>query len=761
MRARRKWLLLTASLVVIVALLVSTAIFFRRSPLTHPEAHLPAKPEAPPDLQKLRNAFISGIEAVGRNDGADAVRHLASFRFGSRQVEEYRLYYLANGYQLSGKAERARETLAALWRRNPRLVYAEDAGFNLAGLHIKRGAWGDAAAVYSTIASRTENPAVAAAARWREIESRMAIGDVGGVASAARLIVVRSPRAPQAGDSIALLRSVEGLGKDNPLRLTAEQRLERAAGLMRDGDSATALEELTVLQPVAPAGLQGPVQLNRGLALHKLRRFEDSTRTLEPLTSGYYKYAIPALYHLAKNYRILSDSIDPTVTKAIVQKKKVGTVKVWVGKGKKRRTVTRPKYTTVKKAIKLVDLAKKAKKEEYARLSSERLKDMLLLPLADAVRVEALNTLASTAESKNQDAYLQELVPQIVKLDPLLDPGLQHLWDKAWAAYTRGDLGTARSLLRFIADTYANTNVKRQAEYWYARTVERQGEKEEAAAIYRKLAEAPYADLYALHAEARGAKRRPPSESPLKQKRPDWGEIAEKEMPSELRLAYELTALSDFRDARLEIQRNMQRENQRYAEALLAEIYNSTGSKVLMYRSIRRAWPLLATVEQDSVPPHFIQMYYPVHYEDAIRKYAQKQGVDPYLVMGLILQESYFDPRARSAVGATGLMQIMPPTGKEIAQRLRVPFGASRLENPDVNVQLGTYHLRMLINMFGGNPYLAVASYNGGQGNVLRWRRAARGKPLDEFLESIPFPETRNYVKRVTILRSAYERIAS
>jgi soluble lytic murein transglycosylase len=153
-------------------------------------------------------------------------------------------------------------------------------------------------------------------------------------------------------------------------------------------------------------------------------------------------------------------------------------------------------------------------------------------------------------------------------------------------------------------------------------------------------------------------------------------------------------------------------------------------------------------------------MYYPVKYDDTIRTYSARNSVDPFLVMGLILQESYFNPQARSRVGATGLMQIMPATGKELGARLHVPFSAARLENPEVNVELGTFHLKNLINLFGGNAYLAIASYNGGQGNVLKWKRAAAGKPLDEILESIPFPETRNYVKRVTMLRSAYSRIA-
>jgi soluble lytic murein transglycosylase len=759
MAMRRKWILAAVAVVVVAGMLAGTAYWLWR-PAPPRAVVKPPEPEAPPDLAKLRERFIAGAEAVARKDGRDAVKHLSSFHFGSRQVEEYRLYYLAGGYELAGRKADARATLGKLWRRDPRLIYAEEAGFNLAGMHAKAGAWADAAAVYRGIARKTENAAVAGAARWREIESSLAAGDVDGAREAARLLTIRSPRAPETANAIPLLRALEGLDEKAPLNLTADERLERAVSLMRDGDPKTALEELTALEPSAPASLRLPVQLNRGLSLHQLRRYEDSNKVLEPLTGTYYKYAIPALYHLSRNYRSLSASIDPDVTKTVTEKKKVGTVKVRVGKGQKRRTVTRPKYANVKKNVTLVDLAKKRRKEEYDRLAIERLKDLLQLPLAEPVRLDVLNMLIDAAEAKKQDEYAQQLIDQVVKLDPAQDPGLQYFWDKAWTAYTKGDLNKARPILRFIADTYMNPNIRRQADYWYARSTERLGDKEEAAAIYRRLAAAPYADIYALHSDARGAPREPRRDNPLRQERPDWPEIAEEQMPPELRLAYELTALTAFRDARLEIQKNMRPENDRYAEALLADLYNSTGNPLLMYKSIKRAWPKIATVEQDSVPPYFLRMYYPVRYEDTIKKHAARNGLDPYLVMGLILQESYYNPEARSPVGATGLMQIMPPTGKELAGRLRIPFGASRLTNPEVNVQLGTFHLKRLIDLMGGEAYLAIASYNAGQGNVLKWRRAARGKPLDEFLESIPFAETRNYVKRVTLLRSSYERIA-
>ena len=104
-------------------------------------------------------------------------------------------------------------------------------------------------------------------------------------------------------------------------------------------------------------------------------------------------------------------------------------------------------------------------------------------------------------------------------------------------------------------------------------------------------------------------------------------------------------------------------------------------------------------------------------------------------------------------------MQLMPATGKELGGRLFHSFSVARLENPEVNIELGTMHFRYLIDLFGGKTELAIASYNAGQGNVMKWRRAAQGKPMDEFLESIPFTETRNYVKRVTMLSAAYARM--
>src|SRR5205085_2807851 len=155
------------------------------------------------------------------------------------------------------------------------------------------------------------------------------------------------------------------------------------------------------------------------------------------------------------------------------------------------------------------------------------------------------------------------------------------------------------------------------------------------------------------------------------------------------------------------------------------------------------------------VPRYFLAMYYPMKDRGDIDKYSKENGLDPFLVMGLIHQESFFDPKAKSAVGALGLMQLMPSTGKELAARLGT---SANLTDAKTNLRLGTAHFKMLVNLFGGNTELAIAAYNAGQGRVAQWRRTLPHS-MDEFVEAIPFRETRTYVKHVVMLSSAYRRM--
>src|SRR4051794_4122025 len=114
MRVRRGWVVAVAAVLVSVLLLVG-ALRVRRARQHQREFVVPSKPEAPRDLEKLRPAFTAGLNAIHDHDGATAVKQLSSFHFGKRAVDEYRLYYLANAYQLTGDPGHARATLAELW----------------------------------------------------------------------------------------------------------------------------------------------------------------------------------------------------------------------------------------------------------------------------------------------------------------------------------------------------------------------------------------------------------------------------------------------------------------------------------------------------------------------------------------------------------------------------------------------------------------------------------------------------------------------
>src|SRR5690606_29170651 len=109
-----------------------------------------------------------------------------------------------------------------------------------------------------------------------------------------------------------------------------------------------------------------------------------------------------------------------------------------------------------------------------------------------------------------------------------------------------------------------------------------------------------------------------------------------------------------------------------------------------------------------------------------------------------------FDAQITSWADARGLMQIIPPTGEQIASAHQMrDFSPEQLYDPETNIRFGTYYLAKLVRRFGGNPVMAIASYNGGPHNVEKWKRRNGHLELDVFVEEIPFHETRNYVKKV------------
>ena len=143
------------------------------------------------------------------------------------------------------------------------------------------------------------------------------------------------------------------------------------------------------------------------------------------------------------------------------------------------------------------------------------------------------------------------------------------------------------------------------------------------------------------------------------------------------------------------------------------------------------------------------QWRYPMPYQDLVVNYSQQVGLDPAWTYGLIRQESRFATVARSHVGASGLMQIMPETGRWIANRLGEPYRSSSLTDMNTNVRYGTFYLSHILQQLDSHPVLASAGYNAGPNRARRWQPIVQPLDADQYTESIPFLETRDYVKHL------------
>ncbi|MCK5926146.1 MAG: transglycosylase SLT domain-containing protein [Methylococcales bacterium] len=181
-------------------------------------------------------------------------------------------------------------------------------------------------------------------------------------------------------------------------------------------------------------------------------------------------------------------------------------------------------------------------------------------------------------------------------------------------------------------------------------------------------------------------------------------------------------------------------------------IKHSDNEKIKHAAKLAQRWGMIQTAIFTVAKAKYwddVALRYPLLFRHQIIAESQVQNLNPAMVFGLVRQESVFNERAGSRVGAKGLMQIMPATGKQIARELGVRWRSSNsLYNPDTNLQFGTYYYKKQINRFDGQLALAAAGYNAGPHRVKKWR-PYRPMAMDIWIETIPFDETRKYVSVV------------
>ena len=306
-------------------------------------------------------------------------------------------------------------------------------------------------------------------------------------------------------------------------------------------------------------------------------------------------------------------------------------------------------------------------------------------------------------------------------------------------AISRADDATALAALQKMSPAQRSDS---RWQYFEARLRERLGQSQAAKALYSQAAQAPnFHGWLAADRLQQGYVLCPlePSKDPALRTRvaADPG----------LARAFDLYALGRVQPATLEW-------------VASTRAMDDDARRLAVQRAIGEGWFDRAVFGMLAAPDdsRYYSLRFPLHHAEDIRQRARENGIDPAWVAAEMRAESVFDPRARSAADARGLMQIQPGTGAGVAAKLGVPWrGGDSLYEPVTSVQLGTAYLRQLLERYDGLTYLAIAGYNAGPSPVNRWRAARGSLEPDFFIESIPWKETREYVARVLAFSVVYD----
>ena len=191
-----------------------------------------------------------------------------------------------------------------------------------------------------------------------------------------------------------------------------------------------------------------------------------------------------------------------------------------------------------------------------------------------------------------------------------------------------------------------------------------------------------------------------------------------------------------------------------------AQIYESFGENARALQAMKRSRIPFFSLPVNAVPASYWQLVFPRPYWTQLERDSRANGLDPHLVAALIRQESEFNPQAVSRMNAYGLMQLLPSVGKSFAKKDGDRhFKTSQLLDPSINLRMGTQDLRKSIDRYNGQVEYALAAYNAGDSPVHQWMSSNNYKDIAEWVESIPYTETRDYVEGIIRNRELYREV--
>ena len=381
---------------------------------------------------------------------------------------------------------------------------------------------------------------------------------------------------------------------------------------------------------------------------------------------------------------------------------------------------------------------------------------------------EVLNNLASHYIIVDDDDAADSVFRDLLERFPQSRYAERAAWKVGWRAYRAGDNQEAADVFERAAAAYPRADYRPAWLYWSARARDRMSDQPSAVARYQLVVTDYENSYYGRLASKRLAGRSEPTVVPAVAVTTPALAVPDP-IPNDP-VVRQLVALGLYDTAQREVQYAQRLwGDSPQLQATLAFIRHNQAVDLSSYdrlnalrgaiTTMRRAYPQFMAAGGEDLPPDVLRIIFPMDYWPLIAKYSSLHGLDPYLVASLVLQESTFTADVRSVANAYGLMQLVPPTANQYARRLgmgRLRTGA--LTQPETNVKIGTKYFKDLIDRFGG-VHFALASYNAGEGRVVRWMQEKRELEPDEFIDDIPFPETQNYVKRIMGIAEDYRHL--
>ncbi len=656
--------------------------------------------------EAVRARLVEGLYAYEAGDADLAEELLSSVSIPGGELEDWRLFLLAESAQEDGHHEAAASALARLITDFPESPLRAHAYLQAARLALKEGDERHALALIDGARHAEIRGEEAVELEHLAWQLGKKLDDPGVRRDAARQLLVRAPLTAGALGVVSSFRAVDG--SIDWSSLSAGEVKQRALSFLDVERLSAALDTLENV-PAAERDLEW--HLIKARALTESNRCRDALSVLDEVSPS-----------------------DPLERGHVEWERARAMAELGTGHGGSRLSA--------------------AERRALLETSHRHLAKVVELGAGDQLSSAALRRLYEEFSDAGLVKQAMDTLRILRRVDPRDTTGTRELWELGWQEYRRRNLTGAVAYWSELADIYPGQPDAQRGLYWKARALERLHQPDRARSTYSELiAASDTADFYRRRAIARLGSEPVSSRIELARTTASWT------IDPALQRTKLLTDLGLDELALREMELVRGRADARDRLALKALIMVRQGQRRGGIALLREAFPDLGGPRQSKVPLEILHAYYPLEYEDTIRAQAKAHGLSAALVAGIIRQESAFDPRATSPVGARGLMQLMPGTARETAQRLdrRLPAGA--LYDPKVSIELGTAYLRQLLDSFDGNVELAVAGYNGGPNRIRRLWDESPGGELDDFVENLGLDESRDYVKRILVLADSYRQL--